>query len=104
MSEITLNRACPVGCPGSKPPRRKTMDEPRWTTMPPTEPGWYWVIHKPGRLSGNTMLCHSETAQIVNLDECDGGGLGVWGGDGCYVGADPGDFEWWPIPIEEPPR
>jgi hypothetical protein len=47
------------------------------------------------------MLQFDTTPQVIQLAYCDGGGLGVWG---WYLnGADPDDFEWWPVRIE-PPR
>jgi len=75
--------------------------EVEWTGEPPKEPGWYWTKHKPGRVPGNTVLQFDTTPQVIHLNYGDGGGLACWG---WYLnGADPDDFEWWPVPISEPP-
>lgn len=60
--------------------------EPKWSTQPPTEPGWYW--------------CRVKSLREKGIDNADpypayvyGGGTGTWT-----------DLEWYPVRIEEPPR
>jgi hypothetical protein len=42
METVIINRACPVGCPGVKSPVDSLVSL-RWSSEPPTAPGWYWT-------------------------------------------------------------
>ena len=61
------------------------MDKPKWTTEPPTKPGWYWRRWVD---RGNDYVGQNETYHLEN---------GFHAPSGSYL-------EWWPVPIEEPPR
>lgn len=66
------------------------LEKPKWTHVPPTKPGWYWI-----RAEGKFW--------IIELVE----GLGsLWitknGNPYLPLEKCPGDREWWPIPIQVP--
>jgi hypothetical protein len=59
---------------------------PRWSTTPPTEPGWYWFrfigVGGPERMQPESVRLYFEDENTETVS---------WG-------------EWWPVPLPEPPR
>lgn len=79
--ECSLAKAVP-----SQPPPR-----PQWTSVPPTEPGWYW-LHD----SGHTRLVKVwRFGLVTKLYTNEDGGAAVT--DEMYA-----KCKWWPLPLTPP--
>lgn len=74
------------------------MDDLKWTTTPPTEPGWYWW-----RMKTETVTSDPEVSSVERNTV--NGKLERWD-----IGVDYASpvwtttVQWWPVRIEEPPR
>jgi len=68
------------------------MDK-KWTSEPPTEPGWYWCRTGCSMPRPREVLLDNHLLYLV-----------LAGSDPVRVGKLQLSWLWWPVPIEEPPR